>query len=229
MSYGMQSSHAIATDLIDGAPPLIIWLTLNALSTFVLLRDLRRLNPQTVGLMRWVWILTVLYSGPIGLAVYYYSGRRQIPDDNIWRRSFRSVAHCYSGCGAGEIAGLIVTAGLLGLGTVWVSLGTFAFAYVMGFAMTIGPLIADGEPFWKAIKDSFIAETVSITIMEVTAIGVDIWLAGDATIGEPRFWLSMLISLTLGLFAAYPANVAMIKARIKSGMGHPGGSHHHGH
>lgn len=23
--------------------------------------------------------------------------------DSLWRRSFRSVAHCYSGCGAGEV------------------------------------------------------------------------------------------------------------------------------
>lgn len=37
----------------------------------------------------------------------------------------------------------------------------------------------------EAILDAFYAETLSITVMEVVAIGADLYLAGDATISEP--------------------------------------------
>ena len=68
-----------------------------------------------------------------------------------------------------------------------------------------------------------------VTAMEVTAIGVGLWIAGDATLGEPLYWTSLLLSLTIGFFAAYPVNLVLIRWGIKSGMGHPGGDHHHGH
>lgn len=68
------------------------------------LLDLRRRNPQVQALMRVVWILAVAYAGPLGLTVYATTGRRQIARDSIWRRGGRSVAHCYAGCGLGEIA-----------------------------------------------------------------------------------------------------------------------------
>ncbi|MDX1593604.1 MAG: DUF4396 domain-containing protein [Gammaproteobacteria bacterium] len=219
---------SINTFLSDPAT-LWIWATLNVVSTLVVWIDLARFNPQTHGLMRWVWLLTALYSGPIGLAVYYYSGRRQIARDSLWRRSFRSVAHCYSGCGAGEIIGLLLAVGVLALGNLGVSLMTFTFAYVLGFGLTVGPLMADGVPFRTAVRDSFVAETASITVMEVTAIGIDLWLSAGAGPSEPLFWTSMIFSLSAGFFAAYPVNVWLIHAGVKSGMGHPGEAHHHGH
>ncbi len=116
---------------------LICWLLLAALSLVWLARDLGSRNPEIAGLMKWVWYLTVAYSGPFGLAVYYYSGRKQIARDSLWRRGFRSVAHCYSGCGAGEIAGVFIAAGILSLSTWWVAGLSFALAYVAGFAMTV--------------------------------------------------------------------------------------------
>jgi hypothetical protein len=221
----MSSLQTALSDLMDGRLPLALWLAANVLAVAVLARDLVRHNPQTHGLMRWVWILTVFYSGPLGLVVYYYSGRRQIVRDSLWRRAFRSVAHCYSGCGLGEIVGLLIAVGLFALGNTGVSVITFVCAYVMGFAFTIGPLMRDGEPFATAFKDSFVAETTSITVMEVTAIVVDLWLSGAAGISEPRFWTSMLFSLSIGFFAAYPVNVLLIRFGIKAGMGHPGGDH----
>ena len=175
--------------------------------------------------MRWVWILTVAYSGIVGLAIYYYSGRKQIPKDDIWRRSFRSVAHCYSGCGIGEITGLVITVGILSLTNTYVAIITFAFAYIAGFALTIFPLMQDGVPFSTAVKDSFYSETASITVMEVVAISVDLYLSGDAKFGEIRFWTSMALSLTIGLMVAYPVNVLLIKWGVKEGMHDPRMSH----
>ncbi|WP_200286314.1 hypothetical protein [Rhabdochromatium marinum] len=66
---------------------LAIWLVLVVGSLMVLMRDLKRANPEIAGLMQWVWLLTVAYSGPLGLGLYFWSGRKQIPRDDLWRRA----------------------------------------------------------------------------------------------------------------------------------------------
>ncbi|MBB4285657.1 DUF4396 domain-containing protein [Roseospira goensis] len=223
----MESLRTALVPILDQPAVLVGWLLLNAASLVWLLRDLRHRNPQTMGLMRWVWILTVAYSGPVGLLVYYYSGRAQIARDSLWRRAFRSLAHCYAGCGIGEIIGIVVVAGILALGALTVSTITFALAFAAGFALTMGPLMAEGVSAREAFRDSVVSETASITVMEVVAIGVDLWLAGEATMAQPLFWTSLLVSLTAGLIAAYPVNVLMIRGGIKQGMGHPAEAHGH--
>jgi hypothetical protein len=118
------------------------WAFLVAVSLAVLGRDLRRNNEGIAPLMKAVWVLTVLYSGPLGLAGYWWAGRAAIPGDTLYRRAVRSVAHCYSGCGAGEVIGLVVTVGLLSLDTPLVVAGTFACAYAIGYSLTVGLAVA---------------------------------------------------------------------------------------
>lgn len=120
---------------------LAAWAVVVAIALAVLWDDLRTRNESLPSLMKLVWTLTVLYSGPVGLAVYWYAGRTQIPTDDIWRRGFRSVAHCYSGCGMGEVVGITLLAGLLAASTLGVVAGTFAFAFFFGYALTVGPLL----------------------------------------------------------------------------------------
>lgn len=203
---------------------LLAWGVLVAVSVVLLLFDLSRRNAAMGGLMKWVWGLTVLYSGPIGLAIYWYSGRSQIARDSLWRRSFRSVAHCYSGCGAGEVVGVVLTAGILSLGTWWIAGVSFLLAYVAGFALTVGPLVQEGVGVREAVTDAIWSETASITVMEVTAIGADLLLAGTAAITDPLFWASLVVSLSLGLFAAYPVNILLISLGVKEGMHSPAGA-----
>lgn len=78
--------------------------------------------------MKSVWGFTLLYTGPLGLAVYWYSGRSQIRRDSLWRRGFRSVCHCYSDWGAGEVTGVIIALGPLSMENIAVTATTFAFA-----------------------------------------------------------------------------------------------------
>jgi len=200
---------------------LVLFVANSTLGLGVVVYDLRYENPQLSGLMKVVWFLVVLYSGGLGLAIYYYSGRRQIRRDSIWRRAFRSVAHCYSGCGAGEAIG-VVLAGAIGLTAVFgVSALTFALAYAAGLALTIGPLLADGVALGPAIEDAVYTETASIAVMEAVAIGVDIFLAGNAGPSDVRFWSALYISLAAGLLAAYPVNLLLIARGVKSGMHNP--------
>ncbi|EBA07449.1 DUF4396 domain-containing protein [Sagittula stellata] len=55
-----------------------------------------------------------------------------------------------------------------------------------------------------------LSETPSITVMEVTAIGVSRLLGRAAGIGDPLFRSSLVVSLSCSLIAAYPVNVALI-------------------
>jgi hypothetical protein len=206
-----------------------VWVVLVVIALGVLVYDMRKHNPGIMPLMKAVWFLTVLYSGPVGLLIYYYSGRKQIREDSLWRRGFRSTAHCYSGCGAGEVAGVVIAAGLLSLSTWWVAAITFLLAYVAGYAMTVGPLVQEGVGLKQALWDAFYSETASITVMEIVAIGTDIWLAGEATIGEPLFWSALAFSLTMGLIAAYPVNVLLVKFGVKEGMHNPKHRAQHSH
>ena len=200
---------------------LLAWGVLVLGSLSVLVWDLRTNNPMLGSLMKYVWGFTVLYSGPIGIGVYWYSGRSQITHDSLWRRGFRSVSHCYSGCGAGEITGVVIAVGLLTLGNVPTALLTFALAYVAGYAMTVGPLLQEGVGFREAMADAFYSETASIAVMEVVAISTDLWLAGEATMGDTLFWSALVFSLSMGLIAAYPVNVLLIKLGVKEGMANP--------
>jgi hypothetical protein len=206
------------------------WLSIALLSCTVLIYDLSRNNTHIPSIMKTVWFMTVLYSGPLGLLIYFYSGRKQISNDSLWRKGFRSVAHCYSGCGAGEVTGVFIAAGLLSLGNMWVTVITFFFAYVFGYGMTLGPLLQDGVPLKKALIDTFYSDTATITVMEVTAVSLDLWLAASATMGQALFWTSLILSLTVGLVAAYPVNVLLVRFGVKGGMGDPrdtSASHQH--
>lgn len=196
------------------------WATLVALSLAILVYDLYA-KQSLVALMAFVWVLTVLYSGPIGLALYWWAGRKQIPRDSLGRRAVRSTAHCYSGCGAGEVTGVTLAAGVLALRTAPTVAVTFAFAYAFGMALTVGPLLQEGVGLVAALRDAFLSETLSITVMEVVAISVDLWLAGEATIGEPLFWTGLIVSLSIGFLAALPVNAWLVARGVKEGMQDP--------
>jgi hypothetical protein len=204
--------------------PLVMgaWALLVVASVGVLWWDIRERNGALPSMMKGVWTLVVLYSGPFGLAVYWYSGRTQISRDSLWRRGFRSTAHCYSGCGAGEVVGFVVLAGILAIGsTLVVTAGTFALAYTFGYALTVGPLMQEGVGFGEAMLDALYSETPSITVMEVAAIGTDLLIASQAHIGDLLFWGALVFSLSVGFVFAFPVNVTLVRFGVKEGMENP--------
>jgi hypothetical protein len=200
---------------------LIAWGVLVSVSLAILAWDLRKHNSELGSLMQFVWGFTVLYSGPVGLVGYLYAGRTQISHDSLWRKGFRSVSQCYSGCGTGEVLGVSMAVGLFAFKTTGTVLLTFALAYFFGYLLTVGPLMQEGVSLREALKDAFYSETASITVMEIVAISVDVWLAGDAGLGDVLFWTSLVFSLTLGLLAAYPVNLLLIHVGVKEGMMNP--------
>lgn len=173
--------------------------------------------------MQLVWFLTVTYSGLFGLAVYWKTGRKQITTDSIYRRGFRSTAHCYSGCGLGEIVGITIAVAYFSGTTLAIIVGTFSFAYLFGFGLTVGPLMQDGETLINSLKDAISTETASITIMEIAAVGTDLFLVQGRpqSLIEPFFWVALFTSLSVGFIVAYPVNIYLIKNGVKSGMMNP--------
>ncbi|MCF8479443.1 MAG: DUF4396 domain-containing protein [Rhodospirillum sp.] len=201
---------------------LAIWLGSVAIALVVAAHDLTR-GPgrHLAGMMRVVWGLTILYSGILGLALYWWSGRPTITRDDPWRRAGRSVAHCYSGCGLGEMTGVILAVGVFSLGS-WGTAGlTFALAYLFGVALTVGPMTQTGVPLATALKDAIAAETPSIATMEAVAISTDLAFAGSAGPSHILYWTSLLTSLSLGLLAAWPVNRLLIGLGVKEGMHDP--------
>lgn len=204
--------------------PLVmgIWALVVVASVGTLWWDIRERNRALPSLMKGVWTLVVLYSGPFGLAVYWYAGRTQISNDSLWRRGFRSTAHCYSGCGAGEVLGFALLAGLLALrSTLLVAAGTFALAYLFGYALTVGPLMQEGVGFGEAMLDALYSETPSITVMEIAAIGTDLLIASQAHITELLFWGALAFSLSVGFVFAFPINAILVRFGVKEGMKNP--------
>jgi len=203
----------------------------------ILAYDFKTNNPEVPSLMKLVWTLTVAYSGVFGLAVYWKTGRKQIRTDSIYRRGFRSTAHCYSGCGLGEIVGVTLAVAYFSGTDLAIIIGSFGFAYIFGFGLTIGPLMQDGVDFITSVKDAVYSETGSITIMEIAAVSTDIYLMGGRPqiLTDPFFWVALFTSLSIGFLVAYPVNILLIKHGVKSGMMNPQHydndemSHSHGH
>ncbi|MDS0282684.1 DUF4396 domain-containing protein [Haloarcula onubensis] len=204
--------------------PLVmgVWALFVVAAVGTLWWDIRKRNQALPSLMKGVWTLVVLYSGPLGLAIYWYAGRTQISHDSLWRRGFRSTVHCYSGCGAGEVVGFALLAGLLALQrTTLVTVGTFALAYTFGYALTVGPLLQEGVGFGEAMVDALYSETPSITIMEIAAIGTDLLVASQAHISDLLFWGALVFSLSVGYVFAFPVNAALVYVGVKEGMENP--------
>jgi hypothetical protein len=227
IEFGLWLEHAFAPiravlkPILSNPITLVIWAILVISSVGLLWWDIRKRNQALPSMMKFVWTVTVLYSGPIGLAIYWWSGRTQISHDSVWRRGSRSTSHCYSGCGLGEIIGITLAQGVLAFSTLWVVLITFGLAYLFGYALNIGPLMQEGESFREATKDAFLSETPSITIMEIAAISTDLLLAGTAGMGSVLFWMALAFSLSIGFIAAYPVNAGLITLGVKEGMMNP--------
>jgi len=133
-----------------------------------------------------------------------------------YRLAFSTTAHCLLGCGLGEIVGVIIGVAL-GL-SIWLSITIgVILGFVFGFYLGIIPLVKTGKTPWQALKIIFLAEFISIAVMETGEVLAEVFIPGVMTAGlsEPIFWLGMLGALITGFIFAYPANYLMIKRHIK--------------
>ncbi|HEX4132697.1 MAG TPA: DUF4396 domain-containing protein [Pirellulales bacterium] len=145
---------------------------------------------QKMWIMDFVWPLTGLYSGPLGLWAYFQNGRQSTkqPHENrnrspalkpFWQQAAVTTTHCGAGCTLGDLCAesLMAAAPLTLFGHrifgSWVV--DFVFAYVLGIAFqyyTIAPMrhLSPGAGLRAAIK----ADTLSLVAWQVGMYG---WMA----------------------------------------------------
>ena len=133
------------------------------------------------------------------------------------RLALSATLHCLTGCGIGEVLGLVI-ATWLGWGTVASIALAVALAFVFGYALAMRPLLASGLSLGQAFRLALAADTVSIVVMEIIDNGLMLAIPGamDAHLTDPFFWGSLAASLGLAFVVTFPVN----RWLIGRGQGH---------
>ena len=142
------------------------------------------------------------------------------------RLAFSATVHCLTGCGIGEVLGLVI-ATWLGWHDLPSILLAVALAFLFGYGLTMRPLLAAGMPFGAATRLALAADTASIAVMEVVDNGVMLLIPGamHASVTDPFFWGSLAVAVAIAAVAAFPVNSWL----IERGRGHAVVHAHHGH
>ncbi len=130
---------------------------------------------------------------------------------SLSRLAFQATTHCLTGCAIGEVLGMVI-ATALDWGNLAAIVLSVILAFLFGYALTMRPLLASGLGLARATRLALSADTVSITVMEITdnAILLVIPAAMDAQLSEPLFWGSLALSLAIAGLVAFPVNRWMI-------------------
>jgi hypothetical protein len=211
--------------MLDGG--MIVWFALTAGSVLFVVSD-SVFNGVTSWVQRIAWILVTAYTGPVGAFFYLLACRRPLPGTHdaftaaTWKQSLNSEMHCL----AGDATGILVAASILpvfGLTNGWDA----TVEYLAGFAsglfifqalMMVGMY---GGDYWKAVRKTFFAETVSMNMVMTGMIPVMLILGthwqGSAEPQNPSFWFRMSAATVVGGFVAYPINYWLVANRLKHG------------
>ena len=137
--------------------------------------------------------------------------------------AFRATLHCLTGCGIGEVLGLVIgnALGLHDLASIALAV---VLAFVFGYGLTFVPLLQAGQTLRTALSVAFAADTVSIMTMELVDNAIVLAIPGAMSAGllEPLFWGSLAVSLAIAFAVTYPVNRWM----ISRGAGHASVHHH---
>ena len=132
------------------------------------------------------------------------------------KASQRSLAHsatlhCLLGCGIGEVIGVIIGTAL-GLANLTTLVLAVVLGFVFGFILGMWPLLRAGFNFSRALRQVFIAESLSIAVMESAEVLVQVYTPGvmDAGLSSWVFWLGMGFALAAGYTAAFPVNYILV-------------------
>ena len=124
--------------------------------------------------------------------------------------------HCLMGCGLGEVVGVIIGTALE-FPLVHTMVLAVVLGFVFGFIFGLRPLLRAGFDFSRALRQVFIAETLSIVVMEATQVLVQVFTPGVMQAGLLSwiFWLGMGLALVAGYMAAFPVNYVLVGKGIR--------------
>jgi hypothetical protein len=148
------------------------------------------------------------------------------PDPGLTRLAFAATLHCLTGCGIGEVLGLVLATWLGWHDLPAIGLAV-ALAFVFGYGLTMRPLLAAGMSVGAATRLALAADTASIAVMEVVDNAIMLVIPGamDAHLTDALFWGSLALALAAAFVAAFPVNYWL----IKRGRGHAVVHTRHGH
>ncbi|MVN79113.1 DUF4396 domain-containing protein [Hymenobacter sp. HMF4947] len=208
---------------------LWIWFGLTLLSAAYVAWDLFTRTPE-MKVMKWGWVLVTLYTGPVGLLIYWFSCREPSPGTHeqfiapLWKQAVGSTIHC----AAGDATGIIVAAGITGyfglrMGVdIWVEYAAgFGFGLFIFQALFMKDMM--GMSYGQALRSSFLPEWMSMNAMMAGMLPTMVVLmsrdmrAMEAT--SPWFWAAMSAATLVGVAVAYPVNWWLVKHKLKHGMG----------
>ena len=215
------------TNWIDVA--LWFWFALTAVSALYVAWDLFTRTPE-MKVMKWGWILVTLYTGIIGLIVYWFSCREPAPFTHekfiapLWKQAVGSTIHCMAGDATGIIVAAAITSLLglpMGVDALIEYVAGFAFGLLIFQALFMKDML--GGSYWQAVKSSFLPEWLSMNAVMAGMIPVMIILmTRDMRAMEPtsvRFWGIMSLATLVGVALAYPVNYWLVAKKLKHGMG----------
>ena len=104
------------------------------------------------------------------------------------RLALTATLHCLTGCGIGEVLGLVI-ANWLGWSTVPSIALAVALAFFFGYALAMRPLLASGLSLGQALRLALAADTISIIVMETIDNAMMLAIPGamDAHLTDPFF------------------------------------------
>lgn len=211
--------------MLDGA--MLVWFALTGLSVaFVVLDSLA--NGVTSWVQRAAWVLVTVYAGPVGAFCYLLACRRPFPGGHdaftkaTWKQGLNSEMHCL----AGDATGILVAASIVpafGLANGWDALLEYGAGFVCGlfvFQALMMKGMYEGD-YWKAVRKTFFAETVSMNFVMAGMIPIMVLLAvawqGSDDPLRPAFWFRMSLASIVGGVLAYPINFWLVKNHLKHG------------
>lgn len=208
-------------------------LLVSVLCALVIATDITAGSKQKMGVMNVVWPITALWSGPLGLAVYWTIGRRPCGHDRkggkpMWGSVLVGDTHCGAGCTIGDFIGewIVFLSGLtIGSSRLWADYTLdFACAFLIGIAFqyfSIAPM--RGISGWEGIKAAIRADTVSLVSFEI-GMFLWMWLSShflfhpNLNPTQPMYWFMMQVAMLVGFLTAYPANWWLVKTGVKEPM-----------
>ncbi len=151
------------------------------------------------------------------MAGHDHSDNAHLPDNASQLSLAHSATwHCLMGCGLGEVLGVIIGTALE-LPIMNTMILAVVLGFVFGFIFGLRPLLRAGFDFSRAIHQVFIAETLSIVVMEATQVLVQVYTPGVMQAGllSWMFWLGMGLALVAGYIAAFPVNYVLVGKGIR--------------
>lgn len=145
---------------------------------------------------------------------------------SLTRTAFLATLHCLTGCGIGEVLGMVIGTAM-GLSNLQTILLAVALAFVFGYALTMIPLRRAGLAWRDAARIGLAADTASIAVMELVDNAVMLLVPGamDAPLDSALFWGALAFALVVAGLVAWPVN----RWLIARGHGHALAHAHHGH